>query len=107
MGEVLVQHRRRDDHFVKRLIVTPDRKVSGILLVAATGGGVGMQIERETGARDDRAGRYLGMQKKQQVAETEKATGGETEGEDIEVHTVLPLLQNSAPANTDMTVSVF
>ena len=47
------------------------------------------------------------MQKKQQVAETEKATGGKTEGEDIKVHMLLPLLQNSALANGDMTIFLF
>lgn len=34
--EVFVQHRWWDDDFIKRLIVTPDSKVSGILLLAAT-----------------------------------------------------------------------
>lgn len=62
--EVFVQHRRWDDHFIKCLIVTPDSKVSGILLLTATGRGVGIQRGKE-GAGDERAGQYFGMQKKE------------------------------------------
>lgn len=60
--EVFVQHRWWDDDFIKRLIVTPDSKVSGILLLAATKRGVGIQ-RRKGGAGDERAGQCFGMQK--------------------------------------------
>lgn len=65
---------------------------------------LGSKQKGKQGAGDERAGQYFGMQKKQQVAETEKATGGKTEGEDIKVHTLLPLLHNSALANSDTTI---
>lgn len=40
VGEVFVQHSRRDDHLVEGLVVPPDGKVRGILLLTAAGKGV-------------------------------------------------------------------
>lgn len=35
VGEMLMQHGRRDDHLVEGLIVAPDGKVRGLLLLTA------------------------------------------------------------------------
>lgn len=46
VGEVLVQHGRRDDHLVEGLVIAPDGKVRGLLLLAAAEGHRG---QREAG----------------------------------------------------------
>ena len=48
VGEVLVQHGRRDDHLVEGLVVAPDGEVRGLLLLAAAEGHRG---QREAGGR--------------------------------------------------------
>jgi hypothetical protein len=42
VGQVLMQHGRRDDHLIESLVVTPDGKICGLLLLTAA--------ERDTGA---------------------------------------------------------
>lgn len=63
--EVFVQHRWRDDHFIKCLIVTPDSKVSGILLLTAT-------KKKESGSR--------GENKKQGMEEQASVSACKTAG---------------------------
>lgn len=46
VGEVLVQHGRRDDHLVEGLVVAPDGEVCGLLLLTAAEGYRG---QREAG----------------------------------------------------------
>lgn len=48
VGEVLVQHGRGDDHLVEGLVVTPDGKVRGLLLLT-TAEETGGQREAESG----------------------------------------------------------
>lgn len=53
VGEVLVQHGRRDDHLVEGLVVAPDGEVRGLLLLAAAEGYRG---QREAGGAGGQPG---------------------------------------------------
>lgn len=84
-----MQHGRGDDHLVEGLVVPPDGKVGGLLLLTAAGKGV-----QTTGNWDGRAGHFFWHVK---TAGCRWRKGEKTERGAVKIP-----LQNPALSNRDM-----